>query len=109
MVLIQFHLCGRYCTLIHLARATPPSLVSEALQLFDIEVRQCFMQSIAVEATDCAWQQAQLNLRHGDLQFPIIPLLPILPPLVLPALVMPRLYIYLTQLISSTILSLSVS
>ena len=67
MVLIQLHLCGRYCTLIHLARATPPSLVSEALQLFDIEVRQCFMQSITVEATDCAWQQAQLNLRHGDL------------------------------------------
>eukprot|EP00731_Ephydatia_muelleri_P019225 Em0012g50a len=31
-------LCGRYCKLIHLARATPPSLVSEALQLFDIEV-----------------------------------------------------------------------
>ena len=40
-----------YCKLIHLARATPPSLVTEALQLFDVEVRQCFAQSIAVEVT----------------------------------------------------------
>ena len=45
-----------------MARATPPNLVSEALQLFDVEVRQCFAQSIAVEVTDRAWQQAQLNL-----------------------------------------------
>ncbi|KAL5486987.1 hypothetical protein EMCRGX_G019537 [Ephydatia muelleri] len=44
-----------------------PSLVSEALQLFDVEVRQCFAQSIAVEVTDRAWQQAQLNLSHGGL------------------------------------------
>ena len=60
-------LCGSYCKLFHLARATPPSLVSEALQLFDVEVRQCFAQSIAVEVTDRAWQQAQLNLSHGGL------------------------------------------
>ena len=57
-------LCGSYCKL---ARATPPSLVSEALQLFDFEARQCFAQSIAVEVTDRAWQQAQLNLSHGGL------------------------------------------
>eukprot|EP00731_Ephydatia_muelleri_P000771 Em0001g771a len=67
VALILLHLCGSYCKLIHLARATPPSLVSEALQLFDAEVRQCFAQSIAVEVTDRAWQQAQLNLSHGGL------------------------------------------
>eukprot|EP00731_Ephydatia_muelleri_P001362 Em0001g1362a len=37
VALILLHLCGSYCKLIHLARATPPSLVSEALQLFDVE------------------------------------------------------------------------
>ena len=67
VALILLRLCGSYCKLIHLARATPPSLVSEALQLFDVEVRQCFAQSIAVEVTDRAWQQAQLNLSHGGL------------------------------------------
>ena len=39
VALILLCLCGSYCKLIHLARATPPSLVSEALQLFDVEVR----------------------------------------------------------------------
>ena len=57
-----------YCKLIHLTTAITPSLVPEALQLFEVEVRQCFMQSIAVDATDHAWQQAQLNLSHGDLE-----------------------------------------
>ena len=65
--LILLCLCGSYCKVIHLARATPPSLVSEAPQLFDFEIRQCFAQSIAVEVTDRAWQQAQLNLSHGGL------------------------------------------
>ena len=67
VALILLRLCGSYCKLIHLARATTPSLVSEALQLFNVEVRQCFAQSIAVEVTDRAWQQAQLNLSHGGL------------------------------------------
>ena len=56
-----------YCKLFHLARSTSPSLVSEALQLFDVEVRRCFAQRIAVEVTDCTWLQAQLNLSHGGL------------------------------------------
>ena len=67
MALTLLPLCGSYCKLIHLARATPPNLISEALELFDVEVRQCFTQSIAVEVTDRAWQQAQLNLSHGGL------------------------------------------
>ena len=55
MALILLRLCGSYCKLIHLARVTSPSVVSE---LFGVEVKQCFVQSIAVEATD---QQAQQN------------------------------------------------
>ena len=42
--------------------------VVKALQLFDVEVRQCFAQSLAVEVTDRAWQQAQLNLSYGGLE-----------------------------------------
>lgn len=38
VALILLHLCGSCCALIHLARAIPPSLVSEPLQLFDIEM-----------------------------------------------------------------------
>ena len=64
VALILLRLCGSYCKFIHLARVNLPSLVSEALQLFDVEVRQCFTQSIAVEVRDRAWQQAQLNLSH---------------------------------------------
>ena len=109
VALILLRLCGSYCKLFHLARATPPSLVSEALQLFDVEVRQCFTQSIAVEVTDHAWQQAQLNLCVtevlGFAQFLTTPQLPILPPFVLLALVTHRIHTYLTWLISSTSLS----
>ena len=40
-----------YHKLIHLARAIPPSLVTEALQLFDVEVRQCFAQIVIVHGS----------------------------------------------------------
>ena len=56
------HICGSYCRLIHLARTTP-NLVSDALSLFDDDVRQCFTQCLAVETQDVAWNQAQLSLR----------------------------------------------
>ena len=57
-------ICGSYCWLIHLARATP-SLASEALSHFDNDVRQCFTQCLTVETQDVAWCQAQLSLSFG--------------------------------------------
>ena len=55
----------------------------DTLQLFDVEVRQCFVLSIVVQAPVCVWQQAQLNLSHGGLglhSVSTIPPLHILPP-----------------------------
>ena len=34
--------CGSFSKLVHLARSTPPSLVAEALNRYDDDVRQCF-------------------------------------------------------------------
>ena len=47
-------MCGSYCKLVHLARATPPSHCADYLKLFGEEVR---------------WQQAQLSQSFGGLGF----------------------------------------
>ena len=39
IVLLLLCHCASFCKLVHLARSTPPSLVSEGLALFDEEVR----------------------------------------------------------------------
>ncbi|KAL5491653.1 hypothetical protein EMCRGX_G016985 [Ephydatia muelleri] len=59
-------LCGSYCRLVHLARATPSSLAS-SLKLFDEEVRRCFSSCFSIDTTDTAWTQAQLSLGFGGL------------------------------------------
>ena len=51
-------MCGSYCKLVHLARATPPSHCADYLKLFDEEVRLCFTSCIAVDIPDPNWQQA---------------------------------------------------
>ena len=48
VALVLLRLCGSFCKLAHLARATPPSLSIKALELFDIDVRHCFSQCTAV-------------------------------------------------------------
>ena len=67
VALVLLRLCGSFCKLAHLARATPPSLSIKALELFDIDVRHCFSQCTAVDTSDEAWLQAQLSLSHGGL------------------------------------------
>ena len=47
--------------MVHLTGVTPPSLASDALVLFDEDVRQCFVLSSAIEVSDTAWKQAQLS------------------------------------------------
>ncbi|KAL5517642.1 hypothetical protein EMCRGX_G003228 [Ephydatia muelleri] len=59
-------LCGSYCRLVHLARATPSSLAG-SLKLFDEEVRRCFSSCFSIDTTDTAWTQAQLSLGFGGL------------------------------------------
>ena len=67
VALILLRVCGSFCKLIHLARATPPSLVSDPLQLFDNDVRQCFKDCFVFDTSDSTWQQVQLSLRYGGL------------------------------------------
>ncbi|KAL5482161.1 hypothetical protein EMCRGX_G022455 [Ephydatia muelleri] len=54
-----------FCKLAHLARATPPSLSLKALELFDIDVRNCLSQSSSADMTDLSWKQAQLSLSRA--------------------------------------------
>ena len=67
VVLILLRLCGSFCKLVHLARATPTSLLFKALMLFDADIRKTFCQCTGVDISDFAWQQAQLSLSRGGL------------------------------------------
>ena len=50
--LVLLCLCGSFCKLVHLARAAPPSLASDSLQLFDSDVRQCFKDCFVLDTSD---------------------------------------------------------
>ena len=69
MALILIRLSGGFCCLHHIARATPspPSLSFKALQLFDEDIHRCFSSTTGIDASDAAWQQAQLSLSRGGL------------------------------------------
>ena len=59
--------CATFCKLVHLARSTPPALVSEGLALFDEEVRRYFTDCVAIDASDSDWLQVQLCLSRPRL------------------------------------------
>ena len=61
------HMCGSFCRMVHIARATPPSLASDALRSFDEEVKQCFTMCSAINVTNDARSQAQLGPKFGGL------------------------------------------
>ena len=69
MAFSLLRMCGGYCKLVHLARATPPSHCADYLKLIDEEVRLCFTSCIAVDVPDPNWQQAQLSQSFGGLGF----------------------------------------
>ena len=56
-----------FCKLVHLTRATPTSLIKDALAVFDAGVRRTFCLCTGVDASNDAWQQAQLSLGKGGL------------------------------------------
>ena len=64
---LLLHFCGSFCKMVHMARSTPPSLVAEALGIFDLDIRRCFTDCTSVDILDVAWQQAQLNPSRGGL------------------------------------------
>ena len=50
------------------ARSTPPSLLAEALSIFDLEdIYRCFTECTSVDISDVAWQQTQLSPSRGGL------------------------------------------
>ena len=63
----SFVCVGGFCKLVHLARSTPPSLSSQALSLFDNDIRRVFSECTGVDTSDTAWKQAQLSLSRGGL------------------------------------------
>ena len=67
VALLLLRQCGGFCKLVHLSRSTPPSLVADALRLYDDDVRQCFTECTSVDTPDHAWQQAQHSLSRGGL------------------------------------------
>ena len=46
------HMCGSYCKLVHLTRATPPSLCADSLKFFDEDIRLYFSSCLAVDVSD---------------------------------------------------------
>ena len=66
IALLLLRHCTTFCKLVHLARSTPPALVSEGLaSLF--EVRCHFCDTVAIDPSDSEWLQVQLSLSRGGL------------------------------------------
>ena len=55
VALILLRLCGAFCKLVHLTRATPTSLIKDALAVFDAGVRRTFCLCTGVDASNDAW------------------------------------------------------
>ena len=69
VALILLRLCGAFCKLVHLARATPSTLTSKVFALIDDDIRMTFCRCIGVDMSDTTWQQAQLSPSRGGLGF----------------------------------------
>ena len=67
IALLLLRQCASFSKLVHLARSTPPSLVSEGLALLDDEVRRYISDCVGIDASDTDWLQAQLSLSRGRL------------------------------------------
>ena len=67
VALLLLRQCGGFSKLVHLSRSTPPSLVADALRLYDDDVRQCFTECTSVDTPDHSWQHAQLSISRGGL------------------------------------------
>ena len=67
VALLLLGLCGGFCKLVHISRSTPPSLISDALSVFDTDVRRCFTESTAIDTSQSAWQQVKLSQSRGGL------------------------------------------
>ena len=60
-------LCSGFCKLIHIARVTPPHLILNAMQHYDVDIHQSFANCTGVDVSDTARKQAKMSLRRGGL------------------------------------------
>ena len=68
VALLLLRMCSSFSKLVHLARTTPTTLIFEAMQQFDTDVKRCLSSCIANCITDdSAWHQAQISLSRGGL------------------------------------------
>ena len=67
VALLLLRQCAGYCKSVHLARSTPPSLISDGLALFGADVRRCFSECTGIDTADTEWLQVQLSLGRGGL------------------------------------------
>ena len=65
VALLLLRQCAGYCKLVHLARSTPPSLITDGLALFDADVCCCFSECTGIDIADTEWLQVQLSLGRG--------------------------------------------
>ena len=54
--------CASLCQLANITRATAPSLISSVLESYDATIRHTFAECTGIDATDVAWDQAQLSI-----------------------------------------------
>ena len=66
VALLLLRMCGSFSKLVHLAKTTP-TLIFEAFQQFDTDVKRGLSSCIANCITDSAWHQAQISLSRGGL------------------------------------------
>ena len=67
VALLLLRMCSSFSKLVHLARTTPTTLIFEAMQQFDTDVRRCLSSCLANCITNSAWHQAQISLSRGGL------------------------------------------
>ena len=65
VALILLRSCASFFKLVNITRATPPSLISSPLESYDATIRPTSAECTGVDATDVAWDQAQLSIRRG--------------------------------------------
>ena len=61
VALILLRSCASFCKPVNITRATPPSLISSALESYDATIRHTFAECTGVYAADVARDQAQLS------------------------------------------------
>ena len=67
MALLLLRQCSSFCKMVHLACSTPPSLMADALQMYDNDIHDAFAECTAVDAFGNSWEQTQLSLSRGGL------------------------------------------